>query len=26
MRRIQFQGVTGDARPLVQLMVQHYRL
>lgn len=26
IRRIQFQGVTGDAGPLVQLMVQHYRL
>lgn len=26
VRRIQFQGVTGDAGPLVQLMVQHYRL
>lgn len=26
IRRIQFQGVTGDANPLVQLMIQHYRL
>ena len=26
VRRIQFQGVTGDAGPLVQLMIQHYRL
>lgn len=26
VRRIQFQGVTGDEIPLVQLMVQHYRL
>jgi len=26
VQRIQFQGVTGDAGPLIQLMVQHYRL
>lgn len=26
VRRIQFQGVTGDATPLTQLMIQHYRL
>jgi hypothetical protein len=26
VRRIQFQGVTGDAGPLMQLMIQHYRL
>jgi hypothetical protein len=26
VRRIQFQGVTGEADPLVQLMIQHYRL
>jgi hypothetical protein len=26
VRRIQFQGVTGDEGPLMQLMIQHYRL
>jgi hypothetical protein len=26
LRRIQYQGVTGDSNPLVQLMIQHYRL
>ena len=26
LRRIQMQGVTGDARGLIELMVQHYRL
>jgi hypothetical protein len=26
VRRIQMQGVTGDARGLIDLMVQHYRL
>jgi hypothetical protein len=26
VRRIQFQGVTGDPGPLTQLMIQHYRL
>lgn len=26
VRRIQLQGVTGDAGPLIQLMIQHYRM
>lgn len=26
VRRIQFQGVTGDPGPLTQLMIQHFRL